>query len=204
MVRQGQTLSRTRSAMQNVVAQSDRIAAEMRRADLSIQQGWWNLRYQVQQTASVFGIGGRNQVEPTNPVILQRPAWSQLPYQPPVAVPSRRDQEAVLVADQLVAIVDDYIDSLRTLPGRTSARNQLVGSLQDLRHAVLTLRQQAASGRSANALTRSSDDVMRQYQRTAADYTGIVAANATLNSPLFYQIGELCQKLQYAARGIRT
>jgi hypothetical protein len=203
MVRQGQSRSRTRSAMQDVVRQSDRIAEEMRRADLSIQQGWWNLRSQVQQTANVFGIRGSNELEPTNPVIIQRPAWSQLPYQPPVAVHSRRDRDSIRVADELVASLDDYIGSLRSLPERTGGRNQLIGSLQDLRHAALSLRQQAAAGRSANALARASDDVMEQYQRTAADYTRIVAANSTLNSPAFYRIGELCQKLRYAARGVR-
>jgi hypothetical protein len=204
MIRQGQSRSRVQDAMQSVLKQSDRISSDVRRVDLRTQRGWWDLQVQVDQAARALGIRGRNEVVPSDPVIINRPAWSGMPYQPAGRVPSRTNEAAVQVADELAAKLDEYTDSLRSVRGRPANVNRLIGSLQDLKHAALIFRHVAASGASGNRLTKAADAFMDQYQRTAADYTRVVADDSTLNSPVFYHIGELSQRLSYAARGVRA
>ena len=145
-----------------------------------------------------------NQVQPSYPAIINRPSWSQLPFQPIPQRPSSRNQETIQVADELINKIDAYTASLQLLSLGNVNASKLIGSLQDLKHSTLGVRQTAASGAFGNTLTRSSAVLMTQYQRTARDFATLVARDSTLNSPLFYQVGELTQKLQNAARGTRA
>ena len=204
LMRQGQSRYEIRRAMRNVVTQAGLISSDVSGVELSLQQAWWNLQVQLQQASQAVGVRGTIQIQPSYPVILNRPSWSQLPFQPIPQQPSSRNQETIQVADELVTRIDAYTASLQLLSPRNVNASKLIGSLQDLRHATLGLRQTAASGAFGNTLIRSSNALMVQYQRTARDFTTLVARDSTLNSPLFYQIGELSQKLQNATRGTRT
>lgn len=204
MMRQGQRDYQIRNAMVGVVTRAQQLNPDIARADTRIQRGWWNLQTQLNAAANATNVQDSLQVRPTTPVIIDRPAWSGLPYQPAPTAPSVRNRETIQRADELSAKIDNYVASLRPITYTNPNAGRLIGSLQNLQHAAVALRQVAASGAYGNTLQRYSDSLMEQYQRTAADVRQLVAVDSTLNSPLFYQIGELVQKLQYAAAGIRA
>jgi hypothetical protein len=201
LMRGGESRYEIRRAMRNVVTQANRITSDVSRVDLSIQHAWWSLLVQLKQAAQAIGTRGANQVQPSHPVIVDRPAWSQLPFQPVPKPSSSRSRETIRLADQLIDKLDGYIAFLQSASFGNANASRLVGSLQDLKHSALILRQVAASGAFGNTLARSGDLLMTQYKRTASDFAKFVARDATLNSPLFYQIGELTQKVVNAVRG---
>jgi hypothetical protein len=201
IMRQNQPRFEIRNAMQNVITQFNGISQDMRRTDFRVQQGWWNLQAQLQTAAQAAGIRGGWQAQPSNPVIINRPAWGQLPYQPTPAVPSSRVQEAIRLADNLVGNIDGCLLTLRPVAMSNPQANQLIGSLQDLKHSALTFRKTAASGAFGNSLSRGADALMAQYRQTAAVATRVINQDPALNTPQFYRLGAITQKIQLTVQG---
>jgi hypothetical protein len=135
---------------------------------------------------------------------LNRPAWHQFPYQVASRYPSNRNRETVALSDELLAKIDGYMKSLGPVAHEKHDAAVLLGCVQDLQHSVLVLRSTAATGAHGSALARSADRVMSQYQQTSEQVTSLIARDPSLNSPLFYQIGQQVQEIRYVVRGIRT
>ncbi len=203
-IRQGQRRPATRRAITAIVKQGDHISADIHQADRRLQRGWWQVEAQLTKTARSFGVSRTHLVDTHAPVLINQPAFGQLPYQPVPRPRSSRHREAVELADQLVAKIDGYLASLRPISARNRDVARAIGSLQNLRHETLAFRQISAEGRYGSQLTRSADQLMSQYQETGKFVGQMVAGDSTLNSPVFYQIGELAQKIRYAARGTST
>ncbi len=184
--------------------QADTISAQIGRADMRVQQAWWSLQHQLRQTADALNLHESYSVATSEPVILHRPAWNQFPYQRYSRYPSKRNRDAVAKADQLLAKIDGYIRSLRPVARQNRNAAGALASVQNLRHAVLAFRSTATSGVNGSPLWRSADRLMSKYQQSSSRVAEAVARDATLNSPLYYQIGELVKQVQYAVRGVHT
>ncbi len=204
MARQRQGRRALRQVMTSIVNQANRISHDMSRADMRVQQGWWNIQHDLNQTAESLGIRGSSLVQSSRPVIINQPTWNQFPYQVNASHPSARNDDVVGVADQLLTKIDGYVNSLRPVATPRSDALKLIGRIQDLRHALLSFRQLAASGSYGSRLQRSSDLLMTRYQQVSSYAVQAITRDANLNSPLLSQIGELVQRLRYVARGIRT
>ncbi len=124
-----------------------------------------------------------------------------MPYQPGGVWQAPNYREAIRLSDNLVGNIDDYIVALQPMVSWNGPARELTGSLQDLKNAALSLRQVAAGGQGGNALSRAGDDVMARYQATAGQVGRLVAQNPALNSPSFYRVGEIVQRVVNVARG---
>ena len=203
MIRQGQRGSAMRRSMSSIAEQSRHISQDVSRAGMDIQRGWWNVQSELRPVARALGVSIDFNFQPTRPVIIKRPAWGNFPYQASPGYPANHNQEAITLADQLIGKVDGYTQSLMPVTSYNANSLTLVRHLQNFKHYVLTLRQDAAGGSFTTSLSRSADNLMSQYQQLSKEVARLVSRDSTLNSPLFYQIGELVRKIQYAARGTR-
>jgi hypothetical protein len=204
MVRRGQSRSSLRTTMGSILTQADTISRSGGQVDLNIQRGWWAMEQRLQAVAESLGIRHSwNHVG--QPVVLGHPVWGQLGSQPrPETGLAGRNREVVDLADQVLAKTGEAMQTLTPLAGRSRDVARLQSSLQDLQHEVQLLRHASASGRYGSSLTEAANRVTEQYKDTSGQFAVAVGRDATLNTPLFYQIGELVQRLRYAAAGIST
>ena len=161
MVRQSQSRYEIRRAMRNVITQADHTSSNISRVDMSLQQTWWKVQVQLRQASQAMGLRSTNPVQPSYPVIVNRPSWSQLPFQPVPRRPSLRNQQTIRIADELTNKIDAYIASLNSIwPSNVNA-NKLIGSLQNLKHSTRR--------RAANCGQRGFWKYTHQVQRPAYD-----------------------------------
>ena len=187
--------------MWSIVDQARHISQDVSRADSNIQRGWWNVQSQLRTTAQALGVNSDFNVQPSRPVVIDRPAWVGFPYQPSPAQPAVSQQECVVLTDQLIGQIDGYAQALNPIAGFNPNAISLLRSLQDFKHYVLIFRQSATGGTFTTSLSSAADQIMLQYQVLAREVTRLVSQDASLNSPLFYQIGESVQKIRNAASG---
>jgi hypothetical protein len=201
MVRQGQSRSEIQRSMMGIVDASRYISRDMDRADTNIRRSWWNFQSQMRSTADALGVNSDFNVQASQPVVIDRPAWGGFPFQPSPARPPAYQEECVVLADQLLGKVDSYAQTL--VPIASSNRNAatILTNLQDFKRYVFAFRQEAAGGRYATSLSSSADRIMLQYQDLSRNVSRLVSQDASLNSPIFYQVGELVQKIRVAAGG---
>jgi hypothetical protein len=201
MVRQGQSRSPIQQSMMGIVDASRYISRDMDRADNNIRRSWWNFQSQLRSTADALGVNSDFNVQASQPVVIDRPAWGGFPFQPSPSRPPAHQEECVVLADQLLGKVDSYAQTL--VPIASSNRNAAVilTDLQDFKRYVLAFRQEAAGGRYATSLSSSADRIMLQYQSLAQSVSRLVSQDPSLNSPIFYQVGELVQRIRVAAGG---
>jgi hypothetical protein len=202
MVRQGQSGSALKRSISSALTQADAISRDSDRVDLNIQQGWWTIQRGLERVAGTLGVSHAWN-HASQPVILGNPAWQQLGSQPrpAVGIPSR-NRDVVSLADQLLVKIEDAIGSLTPLASRDMDVARLRSSVRELQNEVQVLRQTAASGGYGSRLAGAADRTMEQYKESSQYFAVAVGRDATLNAPTFYQIGELIQRLQYAASGI--
>jgi hypothetical protein len=202
MVRQNQSISRLRRTVGIALTQADAIAGNIDAVDLNIQRGWWTIQRGLDRVAEAVGVSHAwNNV--SRPVLLGHPAWQQFGSQPQpaVGIPTR-NRNVVDLADQLLVQIDGALRSLTPLARRNMDVARLRASMMDLQNAVHVLRQAAASGSYGSQLTAASERTVEQYQETSKLFAAVVGQDPTLNTPKFYQIGELIQRLQYTASGV--
>jgi hypothetical protein len=106
------------------------------------------------------------------------------------------------LADQLLVKIDDARQSLVPLAQRNMDAARLRASLTELRNRVQVLRQSAAANLYGSRLSQAADQSMEQYQETSKLFAAAVGRDPTLNTPTFYQIGELIQRLRGATSAI--
>jgi hypothetical protein len=202
MVRQGQSNSALKRTMGSVLTQADAISRDSSQVDMTIQRGWWTIQQNLESVANSLGISHAwNNV--SQPVILGHPTWQQLGSQPrpTMGIPGR-NRDVVNLADQLLAKIQDAIVSLAPLASRNMDAARLGASMRELQNTVQVLRQTAASDGYGSRLTRATDRAMTQYKETSQYFAAAVGRDPTLNTPAFYQIGELIQRLRNAASGV--
>jgi hypothetical protein len=187
----------------SILSQSREVAGQVNQADIGLQQGWWNIQHELDRLAVAAGCGGDLYVTSAHPVVINRPAWNGFPAQlSPGYQASAVNRQVITLADQLDAVLENYVDSLRPVAGRNREAAQMIDQTLDLRHDVLVLRQQAAAGQLGNQLRRTSGDVIRQYRDVASQtFLKMVGQDATLNSPAWQQIGELAYQIDKAVAG---
>lgn len=202
MARQGQPLSEMQRSIWSLLDQARHISDDVSQTNSSIQRGWWNLQTQLRSTARSLGVNSDFNVQPSRPVVIDRPAWVGFPYQPSPNQPPAYQNDCIVLTDQLIGKIDRYSETLSNLSRINPNANSLLRSLQDFKHNVLIFRQSAAGGSFSTSLSSASDRLMSQYSELAREVTRVVSREPTLNSPLFYQIGESVQAIQRASRGI--
>ena len=180
-------------AAQAVRSQSEHISQSVRQADKDVQTYWWDTQSMIQRLAMSNPASSGGYFSTNQPVVIHQPSWTGLPYQPYTPVSSNRNQKTIEICDRLVAVIDGYTNTLRPLENRNRNIPAMIGRLQDLRHATLVLRHLAGAGAYGSNLTGSADQLMNSYQNAARAFASLVASDASLNSPLFMQIGELIQ-----------
>ena len=202
MVRQGQSGPRLRRTVGSVLSEADTVSRDVGRVDLTIQQGWWTIEHSLDRVAQTAGVS-HTWSDVGQPVILGNPVWQRLGTQPrpAVGIPGR-NRDVVDLADQLLAKIDDARQSLAPLAGRDADTARLRASVTQLRNQVQVLRQIAASNLYGSRLARAADQTMEQYQETSKLFAAAVGRDPTLNTPTFYQMGELIQRLRKAASGV--
>jgi hypothetical protein len=186
-----------------IMNHANHLSGDVRRADRRVQKGWRGVEADLRRTAQALGVRCDSYMQPRSPVPIYSPSWGQLPFSLGSRVGSVRNQNVIDLADQFIDRVDSYVSSLQPLARRRGDTAAVIGSLQDLKHSALAVRQAAASGAVGSPLFRSTDALMSQYKETAGSVVKMVAADPSLNSPVFYQLGELAQQLRNAARGSR-
>lgn len=201
MVRQGQSLPALQQSMWSIVDQARHISQDVGRADTNIQRGWWNVQSQLRTTAQSLGVNSDFNIQPSRPVVIDNPAWVGFPYQPSPVQPPSNQEDCVVLTDQLIGKIDSYSQALAPIAGVNPNAASLLRSMQDFKYYVLIFRQSATGGTFTTSLSSSADQIMVQYQQLAREVTQLVSRDPTLNSPLFYQIGELVQKIRLAASG---
>jgi hypothetical protein len=202
MVHQGQSLADLQQSMQGIVNESRHIAQDVARADSNVQRAWWNLQTRLSDAARALGVNADFNLQPSRPVVIDRPAWSGFPFQPSPAQPAGYQQECVVLADQLIGKITDYAQALAPIAPTNRNAADLIRNLQDFQRYVLGFRQSATGGLFSTSLSSSADQIMVQYQQLANNVTRMVSNDPSLNSPLFYQIGELVQQIRRAASGL--
>jgi hypothetical protein len=187
--------------MWSLLDQARHISQDVGQANSSVQRGWWNVQTQLRTTARALGVNSDFNVQPSRPVVIDRPAWVGFPYQPSPSQPPSYQNECIVLADQLIGKIDDYAQTLMTANRINPDATNMLRNLQDFKHHVLVFRQSAASGSFRTSLSSASDRLMSQYNDLAKEATRLISRDPSLNSPMFYQIGELVQKIRRAARG---
>jgi hypothetical protein len=188
----------------SLLAQARSVARQVGRADAGLQRGWWNVQHELDKLALAAGCGGDLYVTTGQPVILNHPAWDGFPVQPsPGYQASADNRQIVSVADHLLALIDNYLLSLRPLAGGSREVQQMRNQTLDLRHAVLVLRQQAATGAFGSQLHYASREAVRLYAAAGPAFLKMVGQQPALNSPVWAQIGELTYKIDKEIRGAR-
>ncbi len=201
MVRQGQSSASIQRSMRGIVDASRYISRDMNQADSNVRRAWWNFQSQLQSTAGALGVNSDFNIQASQPVVIDRPAWGGFPFQPSPARPPAHQEECVVLADQLLGKVDSYAQTLAPVASSNRNAASLLRDLQDFKRYVLAFRQAAAGGRYATSLSSSADRIMSQYQQLSRNVSRLVSQDSSLNSPLFYQIGELVQRIRVAAGG---
>jgi hypothetical protein len=203
-LRQGQSSREVRRIVGSILTQADSISGESGQVDMNIQRGWWAMQQRLQAIAGMLGVS--HAWSPVNqPVVLDHPVWQQLGSQPRTDVGlGGRNREVVDLADQTLAKIDEALRALTPLAGRSSDVADLRSSVQNLEHEVQVLRQTAAIGGYGSGLTYTVNRAMDQYRETSQQFASAVARDTTLNTPLFYQIGELLQRTRNAVAGVST
>jgi len=197
LARTAQRQSDLQRVVQSILNQSREVARQLPQADTALQQGWWNIQHELDRLALAVGSGGDLYVAAAHPVVINRPAWNGFPTPlSPGYQASATNRQVIVLADQLVAAVEKYVDSLRPLAHRNREVSRMIDQSLDLRHDVLVLRQQAATGQAGSQLRRTSGDVIREYRDVASQtFLKMVGQDATLNSPAWQQIGELAYQI---------
>ncbi len=203
MVRTSPRQSDLNRVINSINTQGRDIGRQLQRADIRLQQGWWNVQHQLEQVTVTAGAGGDFYVSSGHPVVINRPSWNRLPGEiSPGYHASAQNRQIVGDSDRLLSIIDNYIASLRPLASRSRDVATMTNQVLDLRHKVLVLRQQAASGAFGSRLQYASRDVVRQYSDVASKtFAKMVGNDSTLNSPSWVQIGELAYQIDKTIRG---
>lgn len=200
MIRQQQARSQIRNALAQVQSQANSISPKMRQVDNGIRNAWWNVQDQLRRALAVYGLSNNVPANPSQPVIVDRPSWGQLPYQPTPTRPARPNRNLVRRIDELTPRVDAYIDALRPMARRNGEVRRVVSNLRDLSHSALELRQKASENAPGRQVANALDSLISQYELTERAVTRMVATDASLNSPLFYQIGSTVEQIRREAR----
>jgi hypothetical protein len=116
---------------------------------------------------------------------------------------SADNRQIVSFTDHLLALIDNYVLSLRPLVGRSFEVQEMLNQTLDLRNAVLVLRQQAATGAFGSQLQYPSREAVRLYAAAGPTFLKMVGQQPALNSPVWAQIGELTYKIDKEAGGAR-
>ena len=95
--------------MRGIVNEARHISQDVGRADTNIQRGWWNVQTQLRATAQALGVGSDFNVQPSQAVVIDRPAWVGFPYQPSPAQPAVSQQECVVLTDQRIGKIDSAL-----------------------------------------------------------------------------------------------
>lgn len=188
----------------SLLAQARNVARQVGQADAGLQRGWWNVQHELDRLALAAGCGGDLYVTASHPVILNHPAWAGFPVQPSPGYQASADNRQIAgVADHLLALIDNYVLSLRPLAGGSRDVQQMLNQTLDLRHAVLVLRQQAATGAYGSRLQYASREAVRMYAAAGPAFLKMVGQQPALNSPVWAQIGELTYKIDKDVGGAR-
>ncbi len=204
-------LARTGAGTQDVqrvttslLAQARNVSRQVGQADSGLQRGWWNVQHELDQLALAAGCGGDLYVTASQPVILNHPAWAGFPVQSsPGYQASADNRQIVSFADHLLALIDNYVLSLRPLAGRSREAQEMLNQTLDLRNAVLVLRQQAATGAFGSQLQYAAREAVRLYAAAGPAFLQMVGQQPALNSPVWAQIGELTYRIDKEAGGAR-
>ncbi len=188
----------------SILTQARDVARQMTQADVSLQQGWWNVQHELDQLALAAGCGGDLYITTDHPVILNHPAWSGFPVQTSPGYQASADNRQIISnADHLLAQIDNYVLSLRPVAARNGDAGVMVNQALNLRNAILVLRQQAATGAWGTQLQSASREAVRQYAAAGPTFLKLVGQDPSLNSPVWAQIGELTYKIDKELGGAR-
>lgn len=177
------------------------IGRQVADGEMGMQQSWWNIAHQLDLIAGQLGLQGDIFVTPGHTVIINRPAWNQFPGQiSPGYQASGTNQAVVATADQLINLMDDYIQSLRRIHGASPQVKQMVTQSINLKNATLVARQQAANGVFGTGLMYAAREPLQIYRQDASQaFLTMVGVNPALNSPVWSQIGQLADQLYQQA-----
>jgi hypothetical protein len=197
MIRTSSRKSDLDRVINSINTQGRGIGRQVQRSDSRLRQGWWNVQHQLEQVTVAAGAGGDFHVSSGHPVLINRPTWNRLPGQiSPGYQASAQNRQIVGDSDRLLSLIDNYAASLRPLVSRSRDVATMANQVLDLRHKVLVLRQQAASGAFGSRLRYASQDVVRQYSNVASKtFARMVGNDSTLNSPSWMQIGQLSYQI---------
>jgi hypothetical protein len=161
------------------------------------------VQHEVDALAIAAGSGGDFYVAPDQPMIINHPGWGGLPAQPnPGYQLSRENDQIVRASDELIALLDNYVNSLRPLVGRNSVAGQMIQDVLNMRNQLLALRQQASIGAYGAALQYPSRELVRQYREVASrSFVRMVSVDASLNSPMWAEIGQRAAEIDRIAGG---
>lgn len=188
----------------SLLPQARDVARQIAQTDINLQQGWWNIQHELDQVALAAGCGGDLYVTTDHPVILNHPAWSGFPVQTsPGYQASADNRQTICYADHLLAQIDNYVLSLRLVAARNGDAGVMVNQTQNLRNAVLVLRQQAAAGAWGTQLQSAAREAVRLYAAAGPTFLKLVGQDPSLNSPVWAQIGELTFKIDRELGGAR-
>ena len=188
------------------------IGRQVAEGEMGMQQSWWNIAHQLDLIATQLGLKGDIFVTPGHTVIINRPSWNQFPGQispgqispgqiSPGYQASGTNQAVVVTADQLINLMDDYIQSLRRIHGPTAQVKQMITQSIKLKNATLAAPQQAANGVFGTGLIHAAREPLQIYRQDASQaFVAMAGVNPTLNSPQWVQIGQLADQLYQQAR----
>lgn len=190
-------------SVNGILTQTRTLARATASTDAYLQRVWWNVQHEVDALAIAAGSGGDFYVAPDQPMIINHPGWGGLPAQPnPGYQLSRENDQIVRASDELIALLDNYVNSLRPLVGRNSVAGQMIQDVLNMRNQLLALRQQASIGAYGAALQYPSRELVRQYREVASrSFVRMVSVDASLNSPTWAEIGQRAAEIDRIAGG---
>lgn len=200
LVRAGDKRQATQ-VMGSVRTHGREIGRQVAEGEMGMQQSWWNIAHQLDLIATQLGLKGDIFVTPGHTVIINRPSWNQFPGQiSPGYQASGTNQAVVVTADQLINLMDDYIQSLRRIDGPSAQVKQMIAQSINLKNATLAARQQAANGVFGTGLIYAAREPLQIYRQDASQaFVAMVGVNPALNSPQWVQIGQLADQLYQQA-----
>jgi hypothetical protein len=174
-----------RAAFQTVLQQAGQVSSILQQGTAfgQVQTTWYRIDQTLGRIGTLFGSGGNYHIDPDHPVVLDPPAFGQLPWTigSGGGVPNGA---LVQAADAAVAALEVVITSWQPL---AYAAPQVPGFLAEAREckgAVLELRQQAAAGAPRRTLRTLAAEVNRRQRSLNAAWGGVVASRVLPNLQL--------------------